>query len=208
MLHRTRAQEAQGFGKQVTIFEAFVFGAEARVWGFDDPVGPIPEDEKLQGAMDRYLAAKPPSHWRAPAFKDKVYFGPYKDIAKDHRKSGQMIVESTDQGQVQFNVILSLEDRMANIDELFDALQQHPMLAVGSSGQVLALHSSKDPNQPITNHMSPYNIRFRTAKLRTFEMGMSTNRDLHEHMGCPRLTFEDGCVIFFEKLVATPQCIN
>lgn len=146
--------------------------AQAHVWGHDDP--PLAEPGTLESKTDMYLSSFPPSHWRFEVVKNK----PYHDVVQDTKRSGMMVLEP---GLApKFNLTMDMDDPKANIGATHVALQNHFMLAIGSSGKELTKPTEKETNLDVKDrdHASQYDIIFRTVMLRTFTMGLTKQGDL------------------------------
>ena len=145
---------------------------EAHVWGHDDP--PLAEPDALERKMATFLSSFPASHWRPRV--GAVIKMSYPRFPQLDKQAGIMVTEP---GGVKFNIILNMDDPVANIEVMHARLRNHFMLGprpwtIGSSGNEITHNSGKGTG----DHASQWDIIFRTAKLRTFKMGLTKHGDL------------------------------
>ena len=138
---------------------------EAHVWGHDDP--PLAEPDALERKMATFLSSFPASHWRPRV--GAVIKMSYPRFPQLDKQAGIMVTEP---GGVKFNIILNMDDPVANIEVMHARLRNHFMLAIGSSGNEITHNSGEGTGD------HGFQWIFRTAKLRTFKMGLAKHGDL------------------------------
>lgn len=168
---------------------------EASIWGHKDPLWTIADDPgRLESEMVKYLRSFEDSHWRLP--HGTLKHTSYSAFHQNDKRVGMMILDAQAESEcrryalhAQFNIIMDMKDPRANIEAMHEALKSHIMLMRDSDEQQIIHQWTKDRNAvvPKGDHASPWDILFRTVKLRIFKMGLTKNGDLLIGMGFRRL---------------------
>ena len=148
---------------------------QAEVWGYADPG---PDDERrwrmerdtMEDRMQDFLTSFPASHWRP--WDGPILHQSYKTLDQADKRLHRMVHDPAKTGN--FNIIISADDPMADIKLMLGSLVSHCMLAKNGLGNPIYSEAAKPPG----DHASPYNIIFRTLKLRSFEMGLTKFGDV------------------------------